>query len=731
MALAGCQPGPQATTVSPAPANRTPPSVELDLKSFGTEPVDRPNQISADLAERNESVAPITLPQTGAAETAREIVLLKPSTKATAETTDTASAKTTVRTLGNIGREGRNVVAGEQSPSPTRVDVPILREPGMADELISVNFPQVDIGIMLKTIGDITGINFVIDENVRGTVTVISPTKIRLGDVYSFLESILEVRGYAMVPTEGLVKVVPRAEALRRNLQVRIGSNPLEIPQNDSLVTQIIPLSYADATEVSQVVQPLLAVGSHLAVYTRTNSIMITDTSSNIHHIARIIQELDVPGSKEQVTVIGLGYASAELLSEQLMRIMQKSRLAPAPARAGRAAARVETAIKIMPDPRTNSLVVVANTQDTETIRRLAVQLDIERPRRTNNVHVVYLKNAPAEETSKSLSAALANLRLSIGLEAAGNVQVTADEGTNALIITASAQDFEIIAQIIEKLDIVREQVLVEMLIVEVSEDGLKEIGIDWATLDEAVAGSVRAFGATNFGLRSGFTSGTLEGLSVGAWKKNGSTTTIGPILHALEKISGVNILSTPHITTSNHQRAQVIVGENRAFVIAERITETDPSTPTVIRTFEYKDVGITLDITPHISQGGLVRLEIDTMFTKVLESATTLSIEAPTTAKRQAQTVVSLNNGSTVVIAGLIRDDKVTLVKKIPLLGDIPLIGGLFRFTRDQLQKTNLLLFITPHILTSQLDMEQATERKRQEMERAVGNLEKGSGRQ
>jgi len=373
--------------------------------------------------------------------------------------------------------------------------------------------------------------------------------------------------------------------------------------------------------------------------------------------------------------------------------------------------------MKIFADVRTNSLIVVANAQDTETIRELAKQLDVPRPVGTNNVHVVYLKNAQSKEVAQSLTAALGNLKIAGAIEGVQPVQVTADEGTNALIIVASAQDFEVIAKIVEKLDIVREQVLVEMLIMEISEDTLKEIGIDWATLDQAVEGSVRVFGGTNFGLRVDAASGDLEGLVVGAWKKSGSGTTYGTVLHALEKRSGVNILSTPHILTSNHHKAKIVAGENIPFVMQSRITETDPITPTVIKTYEYKDVGISLEITPHISQGGLIRLEINSEFTKLIENAASPSIDTPTTAKRQAQTVVSMNTGSTVVIGGLIRDDKVTLERKIPLVSDIPVVGGLFRFNRDRLQKTNLLIFITPHVMASQKDLEQITDKKKEQM--------------
>lgn len=612
--------------------------------------------------------------------------------------------------------------------NPQLVNMPALNKPGMADELISVNFERADIRTVLKTVGDITGINFVVDESVKGTVTLMSPTKIRLGDLYEVLESILEVQGYAAVPaSNNLVKIIPRADAAKRNLQVRVGSNPAEIPISDSLVTQIIPLSYADAAEVSQIIQPLLATGSLMATYPRTNSIVITDTSSNIHHIATIIQKLDVTGSKEQVSVFGLEYASAQVLSEQITRIMQKHRATSTQAVRSRSMPRIETDIKILPDTRTNSLVVVANAQDTETIEKLIKQLDIQRPLGTNNVHVAYLQNAQAKDVAESLTSALSNLKIAGVLEATQQIQVTADEGTNALIIAASAQDYEVISEIIEKLDIVREQVLVEMLIMEIREDSLKEIGIDWATLDESVDGSTRFFGVTNFGPRVDFVSSNLEGLAVGMWRGSGSN--VGAILHALQKRSGVNILSTPHILTSNHHKAKIVVGESRPFVVQSKITEGDPLTPTVIKTYEYKDVGITMEITPHISQGGLIRLEIKSEFTKLIEDVTTLP-DTPTIAKREAETVVSMNSGSTVVIGGLIRDDKITIEKKIPLVSDIPLVGGLFRYKKDQVQKTNLLIFITPYIMRSQEDLERITEKKKNEIGPVLENYEQKNGR-
>ena len=601
-----------------------------------------------------------------------------------------------------------------------------IRDP---DELISVNFDQIDIRIMIKTIGDISGINFVVHDSVKGDVTVMSPRKIRLGELYGLLESILEVNGYAAVLSGELVKIVPRADAPKHNLQVRIGNNPSDIPRNDSFVTQIIPVNYADASEISGIIQPLLAADSYMATYPRTNSILITDTSANIHHIAKVIETLDVTGSQEHFNVVPLRYASAQVLSEQITNIMHKGNgSSPMPGRS-RDTMQIKTAMKILPDVRTNSLIVVANDQDSETIGRLAQWLDVERPAGHNNVNVIYLQNAQAVETAESLTEALTGMRVAGQIDQGQQTNIAADEGTNALIITASAQDFAVISEIIEKLDIVREQVLVEMLIMEVSEESLHEIGVDWATLDDAVSDSIRFFATTNFGPRSDLASGTLEGLSVGTFKNIGGTTTTGSIITALEKTSGVDILSTPHILTSNHHKASIIVGENRPFVVDSRITEAgDLITPTVIKTFEYKDVGITLDITPHISQGGLVRLEIDTAFTKIIDDVTTAA-DTPVTAKRQAQTMVSMMSGSTIVIGGLIRDDKTAVEKKIPILGDLPILGGLFKYTKDQYQKTNLLLFITPYVMGNQGDLDGITERKSEEMETKSQSLQDDGG--
>ncbi|KPL25667.1 MAG: hypothetical protein AMJ75_00120 [Phycisphaerae bacterium SM1_79] len=603
--------------------------------------------------------------------------------------------------------------------SESLVHMPLLSEPGAADNLVSLDFDQADIRIFVKTIGHLTGINFLIDDNVRGTVTLISPTRIPVGEVYKVLESVLQVKGYAAVPAGKIVKIIPRADAARSNLLIRVGNNPESIPTDDSLATQIIPLRFADATEISSVLSPLVSSqGGNIATYPKANTIILTDTSSNIHRIAKVVQEFDIEGAQENISVIRLKYGSARTIGDQITQIMQRSRISPGSRGARTAPSQTDALMKILPDDRTNSLIVVANPKDIETIEILVTKLDVERPLEASNVHVIYLKHAEAKDVEKSLSTVLGKLSTRITGASSEPLQITADESTNSLIVVASPQDYKIIEDMINKLDIVREQVLVEFQIIEASDDVLREIGVDWATLDEAVADSVRGFGFTNLGPRIEAASGNLEGLGVGVFKKVGDETEIAAILKMLEKHSGVNVLSTPHVLTSNHQEATIVVADNVPYVKQSRVTEYDPATPTAIRTYDFKDVGIELTVKPHVSQGGFVRLEIDASFTKLIEGATGLSSETPTTAQRKATTVISIMSGTTVVIGGLMRDDKENVERKIPLLGDIPLIGGLFRVDRDRTQKTNLLLFITPHVLTDKEDLVEITRLKQRQMQ-------------
>jgi general secretion pathway protein D len=599
------------------------------------------------------------------------------------------------------------------------VEMPFLKDPGAADRLISLDFNQADIRIFIKTVGQLTGINFLVDDKIQGTVTLISPSKIRIGEIYSVFESVLQTKGFAAIPVGSLVKIVPRAEGAKSNVPIRLGCDPDAIPITDSLVTQIIPLQHADVAQVSTVVTSLLSTGGQVVAFPETNTIIVTDASSTIHRVAQIVRGLDIEGSPDNVEVVQLKYASASKTCECITQILQKgpglNRIRRLPASAPSAADVGAAGVRVLPDERTNSVVIVSSADDGELAKRIIAKLDVERPLEASNIHVIYLEHAEAKDIEKAVSTALAKITVGVPAERSGLFQITSDEGTNSLIVVSSPQDYQLVEQMVKKLDTVREQVLIEFQIIEASENVLKELGFDWATLDQAVANSVRGFAFTNLRPRVEMASGDLQGVGVGLWKEVNGQPAIGAILKALEDNSAVNILSTPHVLTSNHQEATITVADNVPYVSQSRVTEYDPATPTAIQTYDFKDVGIILKVCPHVS-GTLVRLRIEATFSKLIQGTTVRNSETPTTAMREAKTVIAIQSGLTVVIGGLMRDDKEKVEKKVPLLGDLPLLGALFRSTSERLQKTNLLLFITPHVLADQGSLAAMTERKTQE---------------
>jgi general secretion pathway protein D len=339
-------------------------------------------------------------------------------------------------------------------------------------------------------------------------------------------------------------------------------------------------------------------------------------------------------------------------------------------------------------------LVLSGSKKEIERATRMISLLDVPRDRRMDGVDVVYLQHSDAKEVVSSVQAVIGNVPALRGQQ----ITVSADKGTNSLIVSAPFQSGEIVRDIIEKLDIERIQVVVEMVIMEVSEEAMREIGVDWATMDSPSDG-VRGFASTNLGPRSSFI-GAAEGFFLGAMRASEGGVNIGFILRAAQKNSGVNILSCPNIICSNHSTSKIVVGENRPFVNEARITETvTPINPTVVQGFGYRDVGITLEVTPRVSLNRRdVRLEINSMFTKVVEGSVA-NLATPVTTKREVATIVTVESDKTVIIGGLIGEDIAHVEKGVPLLKDLPLIGGAFRNRRESRTKTNLILFITPRV--------------------------------
>ena len=508
------------------------------------------------------------------------------------------------------------------------------------EELVSFNFDNADIKLIIKLVGELTKTNFVFDEaRVKGSVTVSCPNKISIDDTYKALQSILEVKGLAMVLSGELVKIVPRADAKLKSVETRVGKEIEAVPGDDRIFTQVVRLEHADVQDVWRLIGPLVPKDGSVVVSSNTNTIVITDTSSNIHRLLKIIQEVDreSPAGEKKIYVYYLENADPEELAKVLSGI------------------RVE-----------------------ETAQ--------EKPRRV-----------PTRTGGITLEA---------------KPVIVADKLTNSLVITALPRDYAVLEEVIRKLDIKRDQVLIEALIAEVTLDKLSELGTELATWDEPVEGSERVFSGTSHGsMRDAFKAGELSGAVLGVMK--GSQ--IGAIINYYKKDSDFNILSAPYLFTRDNEEAEILIGKNVPYVTQSRITETDAATPTVIKTYEYKDVGIKLRITPHISPKGFVRLEIYELIEKLTEGP---SSDTPATIKREIENTVEVRDGSTVVIGGLIRDDKQRVVHKVPILGDIPILGLLFRSSREVTQKTSLLILITPHVIATPEDMERITEEKKKEGE-------------
>lgn len=582
-------------------------------------------------------------------------------------------------------------------------------------ELISINFEDVDLRVVTNFVSKVTGKNFLLDERVRGKVTIISPTKIPVDEVYRVFLSVLEVKGFTAISSGNVIKIVPATQAKQSPLPTGIGKDASLLAPEDKMVTQLVPLQYADSQQLLAVLSPLISPKGHITSYPPTNTLIMTDISSNIRRILEIINNFDVEGAKIETTIIPLKFASATELSTKITQATESARKTTvAPTRTVRGRRQllptpVSGKITLIPDERTNSLIVVANREDTLTVKKLVEKLDIPSPPGRETVHIYYLKNADAEELAKILSA------MPLGREVTGKekkvVNISADKSTNSLIVTAEPHDYQQIKEIIDKLDIVRPQVLVEALIADVAMDTIKELGIEWTTLDEPVEEEYRGFAGTKYSVEQTtlYERGlTFSGLLVGAMK--GTTDgipNVGMIIQAYQSTSGFNILSTPQILTLDNQEAKILVGSNVPFITSSRVTEQD----TVVRSYEYRDVGIELTITPHIGKQNLVRLDIH----QKVESLVPSTGEAPTTTKREAETTVSVEDGSTIVIGGLIRDDKTEVLHKVPLLGDIPILGLLFRRREVTSERRNLLIFITPHIIREKARIEEIT-RQRQE---------------
>ncbi len=614
------------------------------------------------------------------------------------------------------------------------------------DALITMDFQDVDLSVVIKFMGELTGKNFLVSDQVRGKVTIISPKKVTVREAYHIFESVLEMNGYSALPAGDAIKIIPSAVARQSGLEIQGGKEAGSVKPEDRMMTQVIPLEHASADELRNLLASSVSKEGMIISYKATNHLIITDRAANIHRLLKIIEQLDVPMVEETITVFPLEFASAKSLADKLTLLMAAEQRAPVAGKPPGPAA-FQRVVRVIPDERTNTLIVLANEQDTQEIRKLISRLDTEAPKGKSQLQVIYLEHARAEELAKVLNSIVsgkAKIPQKPGQPAQAaaveEAAITADKSTNSVVITASPQEFKELEEVVRKLDMIRSQVLVEALITEVSMEKALQIGVDWRLMDQPVEGSVRGFGGSDFGLISGVQSGALPsaagdtGLLLGVAKGfinvgGVQIPNIGALVRAFQKDTDANVLSTPHLLTMDNEKAKIIIADNVPLLKTDLTQPLATATATtsniaVSRTFEYKDIGIQLEITPHISKGSMVRLEISTEVSNIL-SIDPANPGFVTTRKRQANTTVVVEDGQIMVIGGLIRDDSSDQTKKVPCVGNIPGLGWLFKNVAGSKSKTNLLIFITPHIIRTAADMERATGKKKQEAEENLRKLQ------
>lgn len=573
-------------------------------------------------------------------------------------------------------------------------------------ENVSLNFVNADIEEVIKAVSHITGRNFVVDPRVKGTINIISSTPVAAPLAYDILLSTLRMQGFAAVEAGGVTKVMPEADAKLyvSNIDQKRGSG-------EKIVTRVFVLKYESAAQLVPVLRPLIAPNNIVVAYPSNNTLVVTDYASNLKRIEQIVNSIDQP-SRGEPLIIPVKRASAVELAQTINRLLQDGAVA------GAGAADSSQRFVLLADARTNSLLIrTENKEKLDRVRDLVEKLDTETAT-LGNMHVVYLKNAEAVKLAQTLRAVLAGdtsasasagatpivgspAPVSASSGPSGGGMIQADAATNSLIITAPSNIYNNMRAVIDMLDVRRAQVFVEALIAEVTADKAAEFGIQWQAVGSDGSG-LQGGGGTNFGgsgtniigVGSSIAAGNPvvgTGLNIGVVRDSN----LGVLARAMQTDANANILSTPNLMMLDNEEAKIIIGQNVPFITGSQQGTT--ANPNPFQTIERKDVGLTLKIKPQISEGGTVKMLIFQEVSSVQDLSNPAGV---ITNKRSLDTTVLVDDGQILVLGGLIQDQVSKGEFKVPLLGDIPLLGWLFRYETRKSAKTNLMVFIRPSIL-------------------------------
>lgn len=612
----------------------------------------------------------------------------------------------------------------------------VAQEP--TENRASLNFVGADIESVIRAIGHFTGNTFVIDPRVKGTINLVSEKPVTKARAVEMLGSVLRLQGYAMVRMQDFVKVVPEADAKLQASPVQVGKL-----RGDQIATRIFHLNHESANGLVAVLRPLISPNNTITADPSNNTLIVTDYADNLRRIARIIASLDTPVIGE-LDVVRVEHGIAIDLAVTINRLLDTG-AAPGAGDAGR--------LMVLADARTNSLIIRAPTVARASLARTLIT-KLDKPTALpGNVHVVYLRNAEATRLAQVLRAVMAGESGAVTLPgtSAGTAQppatqqtgqqgaglqappsspspqqgplptggvagfIQADPATNTLIITANERVYRNLRAIIDQLDARRAQVYVESLIVEISADRAAELGVQWAGLSGNGNSSYRVGLLTGFSTQgnnlvqqavsilgpNGVPLPPGNGLSAGIFRQNSSGQLgLGMLARALETNAKANILSMPNLITLDNEEARIIVGQNVPFITGQFTTPASGGTAGVnpLQTIERRDIGLSLRVRPTISEGGTVKMAIYQETSNIQQSTASGLI----TSKRSIDTNVLVDDGQIIVLGGLIEDTLADSVEKVPGLGDVPILGYLFRYQSKRRTKTNLMVFLRPTVIRS-----------------------------
>ncbi|HWX03423.1 type II secretion system secretin GspD [Collimonas sp.] len=621
-----------------------------------------------------------------------------------------------------------------------------------------MNFVGADIESVIKAVGQYTNTTFIVDPRVKGTINLVSEKPVSKTQAFDLLASTLRLQGYAVVRGDGFVKVVPEADA---KLQVA-PTRPASV-RGDQIATQIFSLNYESATNILPVLRPLISPNNTINANPGNNTLVVTDYAENLQRLGKMIAALDVPAVND-LDVIPVRYAVASDIAVMASKLLDAGSAAPGASDSARtlimadsrtnsvvirapSAGRANLAkslISKLDQPTTNAgnvhVVYLKNADAVKLAKtlRAIVSNDTSLPTSSSSSKSSsggsggMLQGAsgggalgsgnsttPQSQTPQDNSSQSSSGGGGSGSGAAGFIQ--ADDSTNTLIITASEPVYRNIRGVIDQLDTRRAQVYVEALIVEVNDSAASEIGVQWLALSGDSNSSYRVGGGTGFtGTNTGLINSNLFNTAIGQTVNTGTTTSVptvgsglqlgifrqiagkiglGALASALNATTGSNVLSMPNLLTLDNEEAKIIVGQNVPFVTGSYATTGGNTTTNPFTTVDRKDVGTALKIKPHISEGGTVRLEISQEVSAVV-AGTANNSNGPTTTKRSLDTNVVIDDGQIIALGGLIGDDNANSIQKVPLLGDLPFIGNLFKYQSGSRNKTNLMIFLRPTIV-------------------------------